>query len=127
MDAMLARWRADTPAALAGRVHLNNAGAALMPAPVHDVIATHLRLETTCGGYEAAEAVQDQVTGAYEAIAALLGTTSRNIAVLGSATEAYAQALSSFDFQRGDTILTTRNDYISNQLMFLSLARRTGV
>jgi selenocysteine lyase/cysteine desulfurase len=127
VDPQLARWRADTPAALAGRVHLNNAGAALMPAPVYDEIARHLRLEMSCGGYEAADAAAIEITCAYDAVAALIGTHARNIAVLGSATEAYAQALSTFDFARGDMILTTRNDYISNQLMFLSLARRVGV
>jgi selenocysteine lyase/cysteine desulfurase len=127
MDPLLARWRADTPAALAGRVHLNNAGAALMPAPVHDEISRHLRLEMSCGGYEAADAAGIEITRAYDAVAALLGTHSRNIAVVGSATEAYAQALSAFDFEPGDIILTTRNDYISTQLMFLSLARRAGV
>jgi selenocysteine lyase/cysteine desulfurase len=44
-----------------------------------------------------------------------------------NATVAFAQALSAFDFERGDVILTTRNDYVSNQLMYLSLAERRGV
>jgi selenocysteine lyase/cysteine desulfurase len=35
--------------------------------------------------------------------------------------------MSAFDFKRGDVIVTTRNDYISNQLAYLSLARRCGV
>jgi selenocysteine lyase/cysteine desulfurase len=47
--------------------------------------------------------------------------------VVENATVAFAQALSAFDFRAGDTILTSRNDYISNQLMYLSLARRLGV
>jgi len=44
-----------------------------------------------------------------------------------NATAAFALALSAFDFRRGDVILTTRNDYVSNQIMYLSLARRLGV
>ena len=40
---------------------------------------------------------------------------------------AVAQALSAFDFHPGDVLVTTRNDYTSNQLMYLSLARRLGV
>jgi selenocysteine lyase/cysteine desulfurase len=40
---------------------------------------------------------------------------------------AFFQALSAFDFKAGDVIVTTRNDYISNQLAYLSLARRHGV
>jgi selenocysteine lyase/cysteine desulfurase len=47
--------------------------------------------------------------------------------VVENATVAFAQALSAFDFAPGDVILTTTNDYISNQLMYLSLARRAGV
>jgi selenocysteine lyase/cysteine desulfurase len=47
--------------------------------------------------------------------------------VVASATAAYAQALSAFDFARGDVIVTSNADYVSNQLMFLSLARRLGV
>jgi selenocysteine lyase/cysteine desulfurase len=35
--------------------------------------------------------------------------------------------LSAFDFRTGDVIITSRADYPSNQLMYLSLARRLGV
>jgi selenocysteine lyase/cysteine desulfurase len=44
-----------------------------------------------------------------------------------NATVAFAQALSALDPSAGDVLLTTRNDYVSNQLMFLSLAQRRGV
>jgi selenocysteine lyase/cysteine desulfurase len=37
------------------------------------------------------------------------------------------QALSSIPFERGDVILTTRNDYASNQIQFLSLQARMAV
>src|SRR5207244_7364745 len=43
------------------------------------------------------------------------------------ATVAFSQALSAFDFHPCDRIVTTRADYPSNQLMYLSLARRSGV
>src|SRR5690606_24311536 len=36
-------------------------------------------------------------------------------------------ALSAFDFTPGDVILTSTDDYISNQLMYLALAKRRGV
>jgi selenocysteine lyase/cysteine desulfurase len=42
-------------------------------------------------------------------------------------TRWFAQALSAVPFERGDVILTSEDDYISNQIMFLSLARRIGV
>jgi selenocysteine lyase/cysteine desulfurase len=121
------RWREETPAASAGRIHLNNAGAALMPAPVIQAVEAHLKLETQLGGYEAADAAQHEIAEAYDDVARLIGTGARNVAVMENATVAFAQALSAFDFAPGDVILTTANDYISNQLMYLSLARRAGV
>lgn len=127
MDATLERWRKDTPAAEAGRIHLNNAGAALMPTPVVKAIEEHLKHEAAMGGYEAADAAAAEIAAAYEALGRLINTKSRNIAVVENATVAIAQALSAFDFTAGDVILTTRNDYISNQLMYLSLMNRCGV
>src|SRR5687768_8521308 len=127
MDADVRRWRADTPAVDAGRIHLNNAGAALMPRPVVDAISAHLKLECELGGYEAAEARAPDITQSYESVARLVGAAPRNIAVVENATAAFAQALSAFDFVSGDVLLTTRNDYISNQLTYLSLARRCGL
>jgi selenocysteine lyase/cysteine desulfurase len=127
MDSLLARWRTDTPAADAGRIHLNNAGAALMPTPVVKAIEEHLKREVVMGGYEAEDATQADIQGAYEAVASLVQSSARNIAIVENATVAIAQALSAFDFQSGDVILTTRSDYISNQLMYLSLAKRHGV
>jgi selenocysteine lyase/cysteine desulfurase len=122
-----APWRADTPAALAGRIHLNNAGAALMPLPVQTAITTHIEREMKLGGYEAADAARDDIAAVYDDVGALLNTRGRNVAIVENATVAFAQALSAFDFERGDVILTTTNDYISNQLMYLSLAARLGV
>ena len=49
-------WRADTPGC-AHRIHLNNAGASLMPAPVVKSIAEHLRLESEISDYEASDRV----------------------------------------------------------------------
>jgi selenocysteine lyase/cysteine desulfurase len=122
----LARWRLDTPGC-ERLVHLNNAGAALSPGPVRDAIAGHLALEQELGGYEAAEARVDAVQQAYDAVGQLLATRGRNIAMVQNSTVAYAQALSAFDLGPGDRILTSRADYASNQIMFLSLAQRRGV
>lgn len=122
-----APWRNDTAAALGGRIHLNNAGAALMPQPVIAAITDHIELEAHLGGYEAADAARPEVAAAYESVARLVGGTARNIAIVENATVAFAQALSAFDFEPGDIILTTHNDYVSNRLMYRSLARRLGV
>ena len=122
----LTHWRDETPGC-AHRNHLNNAGAGLMPEPVIRAIEDHLTLEAHIGGYEAAEERVERTNEGYEAIASLLNTTPRNIAITSSSTAAFIQALSTIDFQPGDVILTSRCDYTSNQLHYLSLARRLGV
>jgi selenocysteine lyase/cysteine desulfurase len=87
----------------------------------------HITLESRIGGYEAAAARLDAIDSAYQAVAALIGARPRNIAFTESATISFVQALSSIRFKPGDVILTTRNDYVSNQIQFLSLQSRLGV
>ena len=122
----LDRLRAETPGC-GERIHLNNAGSSLMPAPVIQAIQDHLTLEGRIGGYEAADARQDAIDAAYRSVAALVGARPENIAFTESATASYVQALSSIPFQPGDAILTTRNDYASNQIQLLALQARLGV
>ena len=122
----LERLRAETPACKE-RIHLNNAGASLMPRPVLAAVQEHLELESRLGGYEAAEARRDLVDSTYGAVAELLGARPHNIALTENATVSTIQALSSIPFERGDRILTTTEDYVSTQLELLALRKRFGV
>lgn len=126
MNEPLTRWRSDTPGCR-HRNHLNNAGAALMPTPVLDAIHGHIDLESEIGGYEAAEAREHEIAAVYQHIAALVGATPRNMAIVANATAGFVQSMSAFDFQRGDVIVTSRCDYTSYQIHFLALAERLGV
>ena len=98
-----------------------------MPRGVLDAMVGHLRREANFGGYESADDAEPAVADAYANVARVLGTEPRNIAVVENSTVAFFQALSAFDFKPGDVIVTTRNDYVSNQLAYLSLVRRCGV
>src|SRR5579864_6693757 len=126
MQDLLAQWRQETPGC-ANRVHLNNASAGLMPKSVVDAIIGHLNREANIGAYESADDAAESIENAYASVARILGAHSRNVAIVENSTVAFFQALSAFDFRPGDIIVTTRNDYISNQLAYLSLARRHGV
>ena len=126
-DPALARLRADTPAAARGRIHLNNAGAALVPRPVRAAVDEHLDLEDTIGGYEAADARRDRIDEVYASVGRLLNAAAENVALVENATTAVALVLSAVDPGPGDAIVTTQDDYASNQIMYLSLARRRGV
>ena len=126
MDDTLRRWRADTPGC-EQRNHLNNAGAALMPSAVLDAMQNYLEMESMIGGYEAADESEGAIERVYDDIASLVGARPRNMAIVGSATAGFTQAISTIDFEPGDTIVTTRCDYTSYQIQYLALARRRGV
>lgn len=125
-DEIVARWRSDTPGC-ARRNHLNNAGASLMTASVIDAIQSHIALKAITGGYEAEEAAREAIEASYTDIAALLNAPRMNVAVMANATAAFTQALSTIDWNAGDTIVTTRCDYASNQIQYLVLQERLGV
>jgi selenocysteine lyase/cysteine desulfurase len=121
----LERARAETPGC-EHVIHLNNAGSALMPQPVLDAVLGHLELEARMGGYEAHDANEEAIHGFYRATAELIGARPEEIAFCSSATRAWDMAFYSFRFERGDRILTSVADYISNYLAFLQTAERTG-
>jgi selenocysteine lyase/cysteine desulfurase len=122
----VAALRADTPGC-EHVIHFNNAGCGLSAKPVLATMLDHLNLEAQMGGYEAAAARAAGVREFYVQIAALIGTTPDNIAFSSSNTHAYATALSAIAFEAGDVVLTTRDDFISNQIAFLSLRKRFGI
>jgi cysteine desulfurase/selenocysteine lyase len=122
----LARWRTDTPGT-ASRNHLNNAGSALPPRSVTEVMTAYLEREEAIGGYEAADEAAPEVEQAYANVAQLVGAQPQHIAIVENATVAFALALSAFDFQPGDRLVTSRADYTSNQIMYLALAQRRGL
>lgn len=106
------------------KIHFNNAGASLPPQPVIDATVEHITLEAMIGGYEAADLKAKEIAGFYESAAQLLNCKSSNIAFTSSATNSFSRALSCIPFHEGDSILLANEDYISNQIAFLSLQKR---
>ncbi len=117
--------RADTPGC-GHRIHLNNAGAALMPAPVLKACRDHLTREANHGGYEAAAEAKAALEDTYDAVAELLQCHRDEVAIVENATRAWDMAFYSLSFAEGDRILTSEASYASNYLAFLQQARRTG-
>lgn len=117
--------RAATPGC-AHRVHLNNAGAALLSQPTLDAMIGHLRLEAEIGGYEAAGAAQEAIDDTYASIAELVGGRPDEIALFDNATHAWNAAFYSVPLGPGDRILTGRAEYGSNVLAYLQVAQRIG-
>ncbi|MGH3774822.1 MAG: aminotransferase class V-fold PLP-dependent enzyme [Pseudonocardiaceae bacterium] len=117
--------RAITPGCV-HRVHLNNAGAALLAQPTLDAMTGHLRLEAEIGGYEAAAAAQEGIAATYAGLAELVGGHTEEVALFDNATHAWNAAFYSVPIGPGDRILTGRAEYGSNVLAYLQVARRTG-
>lgn len=126
MNWNIAQIRAETPGC-GDKLFFNSAGASLMPQPVLDVMQKYLQDELLRGGYKVSETRPEELNSMYTETARLLGCRPQNIAFAHSATDAYAKALSAIDFKEGDLILTSDDDYTSNQIMFLSLQQRLGI
>lgn len=121
----VARARRETPGC-ESVVHLNNAGAGLMPDVVLRTVVEHLELEAQIGGYEAAARENDRVEAVYDSVARLLGCSRDEVAIVENATRAWDMAFYSVAFQGGDRILTCGAEYASNYIALLQVAKRTG-
>nr|WP_084965346.1 aminotransferase class V-fold PLP-dependent enzyme [Thermoactinospora rubra] len=100
-------------------VHLNSAGAALMPQPVIDALTGHLALEARIGGYEAYDRAEQAVERFYDAVAALIGANREEIAYAENATRAWDMAFYGIRFAPGERVVTTTSEYASNAIAFL--------
>lgn len=122
----VARVRADTPA-VADLLHLNHAGASLCPTPVLDTVIDHLRLEATVGGYEAADRVADRLHEVPDRVGRLIGADPDEVAIVDSATRAWHLAFAAFPLERGDVVLVSRPEYVSNVLGLLWAREKQGI
>lgn len=125
-DLDIARIRDETPG-VRQRLHLNSAGAGLMPDRVLSAITDHLELEARIGGYEAADAESERLEAVYGQIATLIGALPEEIAMVGNATLAWDHAFYGLELKPGDRILTAEAEYAANYIAFLQRARRDGL
>jgi selenocysteine lyase/cysteine desulfurase len=107
-------------------LHLNHAGASLLPQPVLDAMVGHLELEAHTGGYEAATDAAPALARTYAALAELFGAQPDQIALLDSASRAWDMAVYSLPLEPGDRVLIGRAEYGANAISLLQLKRRTG-
>jgi len=118
--------RADTPGC-AHVVHLNNAGAGLMPRPVLRAVTEHLEREAMLGGYEAAARAGQDVQATYQALADLVGAAPDEVALVENATKAWGTVFYGMPFNEGDKVITTHASYASNYLAMLQLRQQLGI
>lgn len=118
--------RAETPGC-ATALHLNNAGAALMPRPVYEAVTVHLAREYATGGYEAKDEAHERVEAVYGSVARLLNAQPQEIAIVENATRAFDMGFHAIPFEPGEVILTSVAEYASNYLAYLRMAEQAGV
>ena len=110
-----------------GFIHLDNAGASLMPGCVLEAQIKHLQLEAAVGGYEAERLENQRIESVYDSIARLIVCQPDEVAIVENASVGWMMAFYSIPFERGDRILTAEAEYASNYLAYLQIARERGV
>lgn len=126
MSLNIDKLRQETPG-VQNRIHLNNAGAALMPLPVYLAVKDHLDLELNIGGYEAAARAKPAFERTYDALADLINCDRSEIALVENATVGWQMAFYGMRFQAGDRILTAEAEYAANVIAYLQMAEREGI
>lgn len=108
-------------------IHFNNAGASLMPSPVHIAVTNYLKQEIGYGGYETARKYREELEETYSTIAAFINAHSDEIALLENATAAWNMGFFSIPFEDGDRILTSQSEYASNYISYLRLQQEVDL
>ena len=122
----LNKVRKDTPHCQ-DKIFLNSAGASLMPNQVVSRMKSYLDEEAKYGGYKMYDISKLEINEFYLETAKMLNCEPHNIAYAFNATDAFAQALFSIPFEKGDVIITTDDDYLSNHIQFYAAYKRFGV
>ncbi|MFF1412481.1 aminotransferase class V-fold PLP-dependent enzyme [Streptomyces sp. NPDC058289] len=109
-------------------VHLNTAGAGLMPTAVVDAMTGCLSREAQGGAYETELWHADTLDkGVYENLARVLDAPAEDLALFDSATRAWTAAVTALTLSARDRIWITPYEYAGNLILWTELRRRTGV
>ncbi|WP_315706106.1 MULTISPECIES: aminotransferase class V-fold PLP-dependent enzyme [unclassified Bradyrhizobium] len=107
-------------------VHLNAAGAGLMPESVTAAITSHLHLERRRGAHWAMQEAGTALDETRLLAARLLGVEPHHLAFGEQTSRLWALAFASMPLERGDRILLARNDWGGNILNVLQRAQASG-
>jgi selenocysteine lyase/cysteine desulfurase len=108
-------------------IHLNNAGAGLMPAAVTQAVTSFLDEEASGGAYEAEQRHADTLEkGVYETAARALDAEVDDVAIFDSATRAWSSVVANLSFTPSDRVWVTPYEYAGNLIMWTELRRRHG-
>ena len=118
--------RLETPGCQS-RIHFNNAGGSLIPRDVSIAVQSYLAREQEIGSYEAAEEAKVLINSFYTKFSELLNCSESEIAFIENSTRAWEMAVHSISWEPGDQIITGENEYGSNYLGLLHLAKQRSL
>jgi cysteine desulfurase/selenocysteine lyase len=118
--------RAETKGT-AQRVHFNNAGSSLPPDIVVETVVNYLNEEAIYGGYETEYKYKEQLENTYALIARLINAETNEIAIVENASIAWHLAFNGIDFKKGDVVITSEMEYVTNLIGFLNAQKTHGI
>ncbi|MEU0520245.1 aminotransferase class V-fold PLP-dependent enzyme [Streptosporangium sp. NPDC006007] len=108
-------------------VHLNTAGAGLMPETVREAMIACVEREAALGCYETEESLDDLLQGeVYRRLARVLGAPVEDVALFDSATRAWCAVVPRLRLGASDRVWVTPYEYAGNLISLFSLRDRTG-
>ena len=120
------RFRSDTRGT-SEWIHFNNAGASLPPDEVVETVIHYLNEEATQGGYELEYKYREQLENVYQLIARLIHAEKDEVAIVENASMAWGLAFNGIEFKKGDVIITSEMEYVTNLLGFLNAEQTHGI
>ncbi|WP_428327821.1 aminotransferase class V-fold PLP-dependent enzyme [Mucilaginibacter sp.] len=120
------QYRAETRGT-AERIHFNNAGSALPPDVVVETVVNYLNEEAVFGGYETEFKYSAELDNIYPLIARLINANDDEIALVENASTAWGIAFNGISFKKGDVIITSEMEYVTNLISFLNVQQSQGV
>jgi selenocysteine lyase/cysteine desulfurase len=120
------QFRAETKGTTE-RVHFKNAGASLPPDVVVQTMIDYLNEESTYGGYETEAKYHEQLENVYTLIARLINANVDEVAIAENASTAWGIAFYGLDFKKGDVVITSEMEYVTNLIGFLNVQKKLGV
>ena len=108
-------------------IHFNNAGASLPTDETLRVVIQFLQEEAEMGGYEIMEKYAPELEAVYSSLAKMINASRDEIALFQSATNAWVAAFSAIPFKKGDIVLCSEVEYVSNYLNLLRYQKELGI
>jgi GNAT superfamily N-acetyltransferase len=109
------------------KIHFNNAGASLPPDVVVETVVNYLKEEAVYGGYETEYKYKEELENTYTLIAKLINADKDEIAIVENASTAWGLAFNGIVFEKGDVIITSEMEYVTNLMGFLNAKKFYGI